>query len=112
MRARALKILQDFNYHKKSQEFEKKDAERVPETYDDTPDKMLTPEEFTSMCYSRAQSPDEILMLKEDETLDPDKAWDRKYSEYRSAFVHHMQRVAEELVRLGGGGGVLEGSCA
>lgn len=109
---RALKILQDFCYHKKSLEMEKKAAEETPMLYDDTPDKLLTPEEFTSLCYSRTQSPDEILMLKEDEFLDEGKVWDLKYSEYRKAFVSHIQRVREELVRLGGGGWVLEGSCA
>lgn len=81
---RALKILLDFRYHKKFMAIQGREEE-APVVYDETPNQMLSPEDLTSMCYSRAQTPDEILMLKEDETLDPDRAWDSKYSQYRMA---------------------------
>lgn len=39
-------------------------------------------EDFINMYYCPTKSPDEILMAKEDELLDPDKIWDRKWDKF------------------------------
>ncbi len=45
-------------------------------------DLSLCHKDVLLLCFSETKSPDEILMAKEDELLDPGKIWDRKWDKF------------------------------
>lgn len=87
--ARALKTMRDFLHLDRSREEEKK---LEPVLDDMVPEVMLSPDEYTSMCYCPVLTPLEILIEKEDYATNPDRIWDRAMDKSRAWMKNCEQR--------------------
>jgi hypothetical protein len=83
---RAIKTMRDF-LNSGSSHVEEKAIEPLLEN--EVPEVMLSPAEYTSMCFCPVLTPLEILLEKEDYATNPDRVWDRVYEKYCAFMRNH-----------------------